>query len=47
MADYRIVKIGKCPVSSSTYDGNIEKDFLKEDFYVVEYRADKPSIWNL
>ena len=42
MADYRIVKIGKCPVNSNTYDGNIEKGFLKEDFYVVEYRVDKP-----
>ena len=47
MSGYRIVKIGKCPVNSSTYDGNIEEGFLKEDFYVVEYRVDKPSIWNL
>lgn len=47
MPDYRIVKIGKCPVNSNTYDGNIQKEFLKEDFYVVEYRVDKPSIWNL
>ena len=47
MADYRIVKIGKCPVNANTYDGNIEKGFLKEDFYIVEYRVDKPSIWNL
>ena len=47
MPDYRIVKIGKCPVNSSTYDGNIQTAFLKEDFYVVEYRVDKPSIWNL
>ena len=47
MADYRIVKIGKCPVNSNTYDGNIARGFFKEDFYVVEYRIDKPSIWNL
>lgn len=47
MADYRIVKIGKCPVNARTYDGHIQQEFLNEDFYVVEYRKDKPSIWNL
>ena len=47
MADYRIVKLGKRPVDSYTYDGNVEKGFLDETFYVVEYRNDKPSFWNL
>lgn len=46
MADYRIVKIGTCPISHRTYDGHVDENFFKEDFYVVEYR-NKPSIWNL
>jgi len=46
MMEYRIVKLGTRPIDSRTYDGNVKDYFFNEDFYVVEYRNNKPSIWN-
>lgn len=47
MMEYRIVKLGTRPIDRNTYDGNVKEFFFDEDFYVVEYRNNKPSIWNL